>query len=114
MLIFVIKAKVIIEINKAVLILKNGINFSVFKNNDEIEINTENIINGIYRFLELPIYKHKYDNIEHINLENDLSHGMPEMHKVKPTISRSENNPLDILSERIIKKYSDLEFWRKK
>ena len=51
------------------------------------------------------IYKHKYDNIEHINLENDLSHGMPEMHKVKPTISRSENNPLDILSERIIKKY---------
>ena len=48
MLIFVIKAKVIIEINKAVLILKNGINFSVFKNNDEIEINTENIINTEY------------------------------------------------------------------
>lgn len=81
---------------------------------DDLINNTENIINGIYRFLELPIYKHKYDNIEHINLENDLSHGMPEMHKVKPTISRSENNPLDILSERIIKKYSDLEFWRKK
>ena len=81
---------------------------------DDLINNTENIINGIYRFLELPIYKHNYDNIEHINLENDLSHGMPEMHKVKPTISRSENNPLDILSERIIKKYSDLEFWRKK
>ena len=81
---------------------------------DDLINNTENIINGIYRFLELPTYKHKYDNIEHINLENDLSHGMPEMHKVKPTISRSENNPLDILSERIIKKYSDLEFWRKK
>ena len=47
-LIFVIKAKVIIEINKAVLILKNGIKFSVFKNNDEIEINTENIINTEY------------------------------------------------------------------
>ena len=81
---------------------------------DDLINNTENIINEIYRFLELPTYKHKYDNIEHINLENDLSHGMPEMHKVKPTISRSENNPLDILSERIIKKYSDLEFWRKK
>tara|TARA_Y100000296_G_scaffold54684_1_gene62766 strand:- start:548 stop:1429 length:882 start_codon:yes stop_codon:yes gene_type:complete len=79
---------------------------------DDLINNTENIINGIYSFLELPTYKHRYDNIEHINLENDLSHGMPEMHKVKPTISRSENNPLDILSERIIKKYSDLEFWR--
>ena len=81
---------------------------------DDLINNTENIINGIYSLLELPTYKHRYDNIEHINLENDLSHGMPEMHKVKPTISRSENNPLDILSERIIKKYSDLEFWRKK
>jgi len=79
---------------------------------DDLINNTENIINGIYSFLELPTYKHRYDNIEHINLENDLSHGMPEMHKVKPTISRSENNPLDILSDRIIKKYSNLEFWR--
>ena len=79
---------------------------------DDLISNTENIINGIYSFLELPTYKHRYDNIEHINLENDLSHGMPEMHKVKPTISRSKNNPLDILSDRIIKKYSNLEFWR--
>ena len=79
---------------------------------DDLINNTENIINGIYRFLKLPTYKHKYDNIEHINLENDLSHGMPEMHKVEPTISRSKNNPLDILSDRIIKKYSNLEFWR--
>ena len=79
---------------------------------DDLINNTENIINGIYSFLELPTYKHRYDNIEHVNLENDLSHGMPEMHKVKPTISRSENNPLDILSDRIIKKYSNLEFWR--
>ena len=39
---------------------------------------------------------------------------MPEMHKVKSTISRSENNPVDILSNNIINKYNDLEFWRKK
>ena len=81
---------------------------------DDLINDTENIINGIYNFLELPTYKHNYNNIEHINLENDLSHGMPEMHKVKSTISRSENNPVDILSNNIINKYNDLEFWRKK
>ena len=37
MLIFVITAKVTIEINKTVLMLKNGIKFSESKNNDEIE-----------------------------------------------------------------------------
>ena len=79
---------------------------------DDLISDTENTINGIYNFLELPIYKHKYDNIGHINQENDMVHGMPEMHNVKSTISRSENNPLDILSDNIIKKYSGLEFWR--
>ena len=37
-----------IEINKTVLMLNIGIKFSEFKNNDEIEINTENIINTEY------------------------------------------------------------------
>jgi hypothetical protein len=40
--------------------------------------------------------------------------GMPEMHDVRSTISRSNNNPLEILSDNIIKKYSGLEFWREK
>jgi len=79
---------------------------------DDLINDTENIINGIYSFLELPTYKHNYDNIGHINQENDRVHGMPEMHHVKSTISRSENNPLDILSDNIINKYGNLEFWR--
>lgn len=79
---------------------------------DDLINDTKNIINGIYSFLELPTYKHNYDNIGHINQENDRVHGMPEMHHVKSTISRSENNPLDILSDNIINKYGNLEFWR--
>ncbi len=104
------------DVEQALYSLKNGftdhLNFLHLIEYDDLINDTKNTINGIYNFLELPTYKHKYDNIGHINQENDMVHGMPEMHNVKSTISRSENNPLDILSDNIIKKYSDLEFWR--
>ena len=104
------------DVEQALYSLKSGFtdhsNFLHLIEYDNLISDTENTINGIYNFLELPTYKHKYDNIGHINQENDMVHGMPEMHNVKSTISRSENNPLNILSDNIIKKYSDLEFWR--
>ena len=104
------------DVEQALYSLKSGFtdhsNFLHLIEYDDLINDTENTINGIYNFLELPTYKHKYDNIGHINQENDMVHGMPEMHNVKSTISRSENNPLDILSDNIIKKYSNLEFWR--
>ena len=76
--------------------------------------NTENTINGIYNFLKLPTYKHQYDNIENTLQEDIKAYGMPEMHNVRPTITRSNNNPEEILSKKIIEKYSGLEFWRRK
>jgi sulfotransferase len=104
------------NVEQALYSLKSGFtnhsNFLHLIEYDDLINDTKNTINGIYNFLELPTYKHKYDNIGHINQENDMIYGMPEMHNVKSTISRSENNPLDILSDNIIKKYSNLEFWR--
>jgi hypothetical protein len=103
------------DVEQALYSLKNGFtdhsNFLHLIEYDDLINDTENTINGIYNFLKLPTYKHKYDNIGHINQEKDV-HGMPEMHNVKSIISRSENNPLDILSNNIIKKYNGLEFWR--
>ena len=63
--------------------------------------NTENTINGIYNFLELPTYKHQYDNIENTLQEDIMAYGMPEMHDVRPTITRSNNNPEEVLSKKV-------------
>ena len=104
------------NVEQALYSLKKGFtdhtNFLHLVEYDDLINDTENTINGIYNFLELPTYKHKYDNIENTDRENDMVYGMPEMHNVKSTITRSENNPLDILSNNIIKKYNGLEFWR--
>ena len=93
--------------------LSNHTNFLHFVEYNDLINNTENTITGIYNFLELPTYKHQYDNIENTLQEDIMAYGMPEMHDVRPTITRSNNNPEEVLSKKIIEKYSGLEFWRR-
>ena len=94
--------------------LSNHTNFLHFVEYNDLINNTENTINGIYNFLELPTYKHQYDNIENTLQEDIKAYGMPEMHDVRSAISRSNNNHEEVLSKKIIEKYSGLEFWRQK
>jgi len=79
---------------------------------EDLISDTKNIVNKIYDFLQIPNYEHDYDNIKNDIRENDNIHGMPTLHEVRPTISKSKNNPLEVLDKNIIKKYSGLEFWR--
>jgi len=79
---------------------------------EDLISDTANIMNKIYDFLQIPNYEHHYDNIKNDIREDDNVYGMTTLHDVRPTISKKTNNPLEVLDEDIIKKYSDLEFWR--
>jgi hypothetical protein len=80
---------------------------------EDLISDTKNIMYKIYEFLQIPNYEHVYDNIIEGPREDDTIYGMPTLHEIRSTISKSENNPLEILSTKIIKKYSGLEFWRR-
>ena len=80
---------------------------------EDLVAKTEESIKGIYKFLEIPEYKHQYDNIENVHRENDEIYGMPTMHEVRPTILKNNNDPKKVLGKKIIEKYSGLEFWRR-
>jgi sulfotransferase len=69
-------------------------------------------MSGIYEFLEIPDYKHDFDNIEKIESDNDAILGLPSnLHDIRKFISKSSTSK-DILSDYIKHKYSNMEFWR--
>lgn len=74
--------------------------------------NTELEINKVYDFLEIPKYHHDYNNIENNIKEDDKIYGLSGMHDVRPTISKRKINKEHVLSEYVLNKYSNLEFWR--
>jgi sulfotransferase len=71
----------------------------------------------IYSFLKVESYTHDFYNIvdvETSSAESDVLTGLPkDLHKVEKSLRLSKINPYDILSEYVINKYSNLEFWRK-
>jgi sulfotransferase len=75
--------------------------------------NPEEIMSGIYKFLELPEYKHNFEKIQKVEIDDDESIGLPKnVHEVRESISQSTTSTV-ILSDYIKHKYSNMEFWRK-
>lgn len=74
--------------------LNNAIKFNdpsmfLFIDYNDVVDNTKDTLSSIYAFLELPEYKHDLCNIINKSLYDDTQYGLPTMHDVRQTISRS-------------------------
>lgn len=79
---------------------------------EDLISNTEEEIEKIYTFLDIPHFEHNFDNIKNVTPEKDETYGLQAMHHVRKSISKSTTDAQSILSEYAYNKYSNLEFWR--
>jgi len=86
----------------------------LFVEYDDILSNPQKTMNLIYDFLELNHYEHNFEGIQQNEVEDDAAYGIQNMHIVRPQIKGVSRNISDYLDQNTIKKYSNLEFWRKK
>jgi sulfotransferase len=85
--------------------------FHIVEYNDLVT-KPEEVMSGIYKFLELPEYKHDFKKIEKVESDNDVILGLPDnLHSVRKSLSSSSTS-VDILSDYIKHKYANMEFWR--
>jgi len=76
---------------------------------DELSTQTQETMNKIYNFYELPLFKQDLNNIKNDDQRENDSHiyGIPELHLVKSTIVKSPTTPKELLSDYTIKKYEN-------
>jgi sulfotransferase len=85
--------------------------FHIVEYND-IVLKPDETMAKIYNFLEMPYYNHNFNHIEKEEIENDEALGLPkDLHDVRNSLSPSSTS-LDVLSDYIRHKYSNMEFWR--
>jgi sulfotransferase len=85
--------------------------FHIVEYNDLVLKPDETMVK-IYDFLEMPYYEHNFNEIQKIEQDNDEAIGLPKnLHDVRKSLSQSSTS-LDILSDYIRHKYSNMEFWR--
>lgn len=86
----------------------------LFVEYNDLVSDTEAQVKRIYEFLEIPEFKHEYQNIvdpSEISEDSPLT-GIKHLHRVRPKIEKKSVEPSEVLSEGIIRRYSGLEFWR--
>lgn len=83
-------------------------------NYDDLVLNPQKIITKLYQFLGIEYYEHHYENIENVFRENDKKiYGISSMHDVRPYIEKTNKKYEDVLSNYVINKYKNLDFWNK-
>jgi sulfotransferase len=65
----------------------------------------------IYDFFELPAFEHDFKKIEQKEDYNDLSIGLPNLHKVKPKLEKTTVNCVEYLGLDLYEQYNREIFW---
>jgi sulfotransferase len=78
---------------------------------DNIINNSQNIMDKIYNFLELPTHQHDFNNIKKLEIDNDEDLGQPaNLHEIRPQLKKISQDPKEVLSEYVINKYSNIGY----
>ena len=65
----------------------------------------------IYDFFELPSFEHDFKNIEQEEQYNDKAIGLPNLHKIKPTLDKTTFNCVEYLGLDLYEQYNREIFW---
>lgn len=70
----------------------------------------EQVMNGVYKFLNLPTFKHNFENVQFDSPAFDQNLGIDGLHRVHKQVEPRERST--ILPPEIFEKYSNMMFWR--
>lgn len=65
----------------------------------------------IYKFFDLPEFEHNFKNIEQQEVYNDMAVGLPNLHKIKPELSKTTVNCVQYLGLELYEQYNREIFW---
>ena len=96
--------------------IKNSFNYKDlcrYVKYDDLVSNTEQCINDVYKFLNIPYYPHKFQNLQQININgigyNDGIVGK-NMHTIRNEVKKEYNPYIEKIPQTIREKYGHIKF----
>ncbi len=89
---------------------------SLFVDYDDLVVRPREVVTGIYEFLGIPHFEHRFDRLEQFavnNMRYDDSFMGDGLHRVKTdSIEKTRRRAEDVLPAAVIAKYGQLDFWK--
>lgn len=80
-------------------ILDKSVNNFFILRYEDLCTNPEPVLNGIYNFFDIEPYKHNFNKINQITVEDDTVHGIYGDHTIRNTLGMLPNDSKEILGE---------------
>jgi len=81
---------------------------------DDLVSDPKKVMQGIHSFLKMKPYEYDFENIENKYREKDTDvYGLPKMHEVRSKIEKTSRHYSEVLSEEVINKYKNMDFWNR-
>jgi len=79
---------------------------------DDLVSDPKRVMQGIHSYLRLKPFEYDFENIVQKDREKDKEvYGLPTMHEVRQKIEKKSKHYSEVLSEEVINKYKNLDFW---
>ena len=79
---------------------------------DDLVSDPKRVMQGIHSYLRLKPFEYDFENIVQKDREKDKEvYGLPTMHEVRQKVEKKSKHYSEVLSEEVINKYKDLDFW---
>ena len=81
---------------------------------DDLVSDPKRVMQGIHSFLRMKPFEYDFENVENKYREKDSEvYGLPTMHEVRHKVEKKSRHYSEVLSEEVINKYKDLDFWNR-
>jgi sulfotransferase len=80
---------------------------------EDLMLNPDKVLKGVINCLNIENFNFNFDHIVNSVQEDDTTYNLEGMHTVRSKLEHQKLNTKDIIGQKLIDKYSGLEFWRK-
>lgn len=80
---------------------------------DDLTRNPEETLHKIYTFLGEPVFKHNFENVQQVTVEDDTVHGIRDLHKIRNKVMPVESDWVKIIGPQFTH-LGKLNFWKQK
>jgi sulfotransferase len=78
---------------------------------EDLASNPEKEMKRVYKYLEIPYYKHDFENIKQVTFEDDKFHGRYGDHIIQPSIKPLKSKAKELLGELICNQLYEKNKW---
>lgn len=81
---------------------------------DKLTEKPQQTMDEIYEFLKIEPFKHDFDNVQQVTVEDDLVHIFKDLHKIRSKVAPQEPSWPIIMPKQLAEVYApEAEFWKK-